>query len=74
MKDKKKMNLFKKIKNFFVEYKIEIKKIVWPTQKTVLRNTAIVLTMIVIIGLFVAALDTGLMKLLSYVMSVGVKQ
>ena len=66
-----KKTLLKKIKSFFVDYKNELKKIVWPTQKTVLKNTGIVLAMIFVIGIFVAALDTGLLKLLSLVMSVS---
>ncbi len=66
-----KKTLLKKIKSFFVDYKNELKKIVWPTQKTVLKNTGIVLAMIFVMGIFVAALDTGLLKLLSLVMSVS---
>ncbi len=67
----KKGNVFTKIKNFFVDCKIELKKIVWPTQKTVLKNTGIVLMMIFIMGVFVALLDAGLLQLFGLVMSVS---
>ncbi len=67
----KKKNVFTKIKAFFVDYKNELKKIVWPTQKTVLKNTGIVLAMIFAMGIFVAAFDAGLLKLLSLIMSVS---
>ncbi len=67
----KKVNALAKIKNFFVDCKIELKKIVWPTQKTVWKNTGIVLVMIFIMGVFVALLDAGLMQLFSLVMSVS---
>lgn len=70
MKEKK-QGLFSKIKTFFVDCKIELKKIVWPTQKTVWKNTGIVLAMIFIMGVFVALLDAGLMQLLSMVMTVS---
>ncbi len=70
MKEKKE-GLFSKIKNFFIDYKIELKKIVWPTQKTVWKNTGIVLMMIFIMGVFVALLDAGLMQLLSMVMTIS---
>lgn len=66
-----KMNVFTRIKDFFVECKIEMKKIVWPTQKVVWKNTGIVLLMIFMMGVFVAILDTGLMELLGLVMSVS---
>ena len=69
--DRKKSGVFSKIKGFFVDCKSEIKKIVWPTQRTVLKNTGIVLMMIFAMGIFVAILDTGLMQLLGLVMSVS---
>ena len=68
---KKKLNLFSKIKSFFVDCKVELKKIVWPSQKTVWKNTGIVLMMILVVGVFVALLDAGLMQLLSLVMSIS---
>ncbi len=67
----KKANVFTKIKNFFVDCKIELKKIVWPTQKTVWKNTGIVLMMIFVMGVFVAVLDTGLLQLFGLIMSVS---
>lgn len=66
-----KMNVFARIRNFFVECKTEMRKIVWPTQKVVWKNTGIVLLMIFMMGVFVAILDTGLMELLGLVMSVS---
>lgn len=68
---KKKKNIFSKIGSFFVDYKNEIKKIVWPTQRTVWRNNGIVLAMIFIMGVFVSFFDAGCMQLLSLVMSVS---
>lgn len=66
-----KKGIFAKIRNFFVDSKVELKKIVWPTQKTVWKNTGIVLAMIFIMGVFVALLDAGLLQLLGMVMSVS---
>lgn len=68
---KKKFNVFSKIKSFFVDCKVELKKIVWPSQKTVWKNTGIVLMMIFIMGVFVALLDEADMHLLSFVMSIS---
>lgn len=70
MEDKK-PNVFTRIRNYFVDSKNELKKVVWPTQKTVFKNSGIVLMMIFIIGIFVALLDAGLMKLLGMVMSIS---
>ncbi len=68
-----KKGIFAKLKSFFVDSKIELKKIVWPTQKTVFKNTGIVLAMIFVVGVFVAILDAGLIQLLGMVMSVSSK-
>ena len=70
MKEKK-QGLFSKIKNFLIDCKIELKKIVWPTQKTVWKNTGIVLALIFTIGIFVALFDTMFLQLLRMVMTVA---
>ena len=67
----KKTNIFKSIGRFFRECKSEIKKIVWPTPKAVFKNTGVVLIVIIIIGLFIFGLDTGLLNLLGTFMSVS---
>lgn len=67
----KKSGMFSKIKSFFVDCKNEIKKIVWPTQKTVLKNTGIVLMMIFLMGVFVAILDTIFREILGLAMTVS---
>ena len=67
----KKENIFTKVKSFFVECKNEIRKIIWPTNKMTFKNTGVVLVMILIVGVFVFLLDTGLMELLGLVMSVS---
>ncbi len=67
----KKRNFFIKINKFFREFKSEIKKIVWPIPKVVFKNMGIVVLTVTIIGLFVFALDTGFLKLLSLFMNVS---
>ncbi len=66
-----KKGMFQRIKDYFSESKTELKKVVWPTQKTVWKNTGIVLAMIFVMGVFVALLDMGLMKGLSSIMLVS---
>lgn len=68
---KEKVGIYTKIKSFFVDYKNEIKRIIWPTPKVTFKNTGVVIVMILIVGLFVFLLDTGLMELLGKVMSVS---
>lgn len=66
-----KPNIFGRIVGFFKDCKSEIKKTIWPKPKAVFKNTGIVLVMILVVGAFVFLLDTGLMNLLSLIMSVS---
>lgn len=68
---KNKIHIIQSVKKFFREFKSEIKKIVWPTPREAFKNTGVVLAVIIIIGIFVFILDTGLMNLLSLFMAVS---
>lgn len=67
----KKPGRLNKVGKFFRDCKSEIKKIVWPTPRSVFKNMGVVLIVIVIIGLFVFGLDTGLYWLLQSFMNVA---
>ena len=58
-----------KILRFFKEVKSEIKKVVWPSKKQVIKNTLIVIAAVLIIGAFIWILDLlfkfGLDKLIA---------
>ncbi len=66
----KKPSVFARMGKYFRECKSEIKKIVWPTPKATFRNMGIVLAVLIIVGLFIFALDTGLIALLRLVMDI----
>jgi preprotein translocase subunit SecE len=63
-KPEKKNSLFKKIAKYFKDLKSEFKKVVWPTKQQVFNNTVVVLSCMVIMGLFIFGLDSAFMKLL----------
>ncbi|MEE1055784.1 MAG: preprotein translocase subunit SecE [Acutalibacteraceae bacterium] len=67
-KNNKKPNIFARIAKYFRECKAEVKKITWPAPKAVFKNFGIVLVIMVVMGLFIFALDQGLFALLSLVM------
>ena len=68
---KGKVVLLKRIVLFFRDYKSEAKKIVWPSLKDVVKNTAIVLVLCLIIGAFIWLWDLGLGQLLKLILSIG---
>ncbi|MBQ4630883.1 MAG: preprotein translocase subunit SecE [Clostridia bacterium] len=48
-----------RITRFFKEVKSEMKKVVWPTKKQVIKNTLIVIAVVLLIGIVIWALDFG---------------
>ncbi len=74
-KSEKKPNVFaragKAIATFFREIVSENKKIVWPTPKATFRNMGIVLVIMLIAGLVIFGVDSGLHALFGLVMEVA---
>ena len=65
---KKIVELFKALKTFLSEVKIELKKCTWPTRQELFGSTMVVVISVVIIGVFVGLSDTVLMGLLRAVL------
>ena len=61
MADVKKENWFVRtwgrVCRYFRELRSELKKVVWSTPKQVLRNTAIVLACVLVVGVFIWVFD-----------------
>jgi preprotein translocase subunit SecE len=62
-----------KVAKYFKDLKSEFKKVVWPSRSKVINNTSVVLGSIVLMGIFVGLLDTGLFKLFQLILSIGVE-
>jgi len=54
---KEKVKLTDRIKKFFREYKTELTRVVWPTKAQLIRNTTVVLVVIVFMAILIGALD-----------------
>lgn len=57
-KPKSKNNPLKSIAKFFKGIKSEVKKVVWPTAKDVVRNTLIVILVVAVVGVAIYGVDT----------------
>lgn len=66
-KDKKPMG--ERIAKWFREIKAEIKKITWPTRKEVVKNTAITIMIVAMLGTFIWVADFGLNSLRDFLLS-----
>jgi preprotein translocase subunit SecE len=58
----KKPSIFTRIKKFWKDYRSEFKKLVWPTPKQLLKNSAVVLVSVIVVGAVLALVDFGLSK------------
>lgn len=56
--EKQKKKRMDAVMRYVNETKAEFKKIVWPTREVVVRNTVVVLGMIVLVGAFIWCLDS----------------
>jgi preprotein translocase subunit SecE len=59
--------MFSKIKNFFKEVKIELKKVVFPSKDEVIGSTKIVVVLVLIVAVFLGMIDMLLSKLIGMV-------
>ena len=61
MAEAKKENWFARtwgsIRRYFRELRSELKKVVWPTPKQVLKNTLVVLACVLVVGVFIWLFD-----------------
>ncbi|RJQ40189.1 MAG: preprotein translocase subunit SecE [Nitrospiraceae bacterium] len=57
--------MFNRIKEFFKEVKIEIKKVVYPNKDELIGSTWVVIIAVVVVSLFLGVVDLGLSKLVS---------
>ena len=61
MSENKKENWFKrtlgKVFKYFRELRSELKKVVWPTPKQVVKNTLIVAACVLVVGVFIWLFD-----------------
>ncbi len=64
IKTKSKFNLISYIR----ETKQELKRVTWPTKKELLKNTGVVLTVVISSTILVWALDSGLSAILGLIL------
>lgn len=57
--------MFKKIKEFFQEVWLELKKVVFPSRKEVIGSTWVVIVTVLISALFLGVVDIGLNRLIT---------
>ena len=69
--EKENKNIFSRNANWFKDLRKEFKKVVWPTRKKVFNNTLVVLAVVVIGSVVVGLIDTGLLRLMQFLMGLS---
>lgn len=65
---KHKDNIFGKTAQFLREVKVELKKVTWPSRKQTIGSTVVVIALVMIISIFLGAVDLGLSSLIRIVL------
>ncbi len=61
--------MFEKIKQFFKEFRIEMRKVSWPSRKEVVASTGVVLFVVFLISTYLGMADFIFSKLLKIILS-----
>ena len=69
--DKEKKGFFSRIAGWLKDLKKEFKKVVWPDRKKVFNNTLVVVVVVVIGSVLVGLIDSGLLKLMQFLMGLS---
>ncbi len=62
-KDKGEKKASKKVKNFFRDFKGEVKKVTWNSKEDTMKSTAVVLLVVITVGIGIWVIDFGLTSL-----------
>lgn len=64
----KKVGVLGKIKKFFKEVKMELKKVTWPNRQELTSYTAVVIVTVLIVAGVIWILDTGFTRVLALIL------
>jgi len=62
------MEFFERIRQFFREVAAEFRRVNWPSRAEVMRSTTVVLAVVVILALYLGAVDVGLARLVGVIL------
>ncbi len=65
---KSKDNIISKTTQFLREVKVELKKVTWPSRKQTIGSTVVVIALVMLISIFLGAVDLGLSSLIRIVL------
>ena len=64
--------LFGRLKKFFMEVEVEMKKVSWTTRKELIASTSVVVIATLLIAIFIFLVDTPLSRFIEVILKYGV--
>ena len=61
--------LLEKVKQFYHEVRVELKKITWPPRKETMASTSVTLIIVIIVACFLGLVDLGLSKIVNSILT-----
>ena len=61
--------MFEKVKQFLREFRIEMKKVTWPSRKEIVASTGVVLVVVMLISFYLGLADLLFSKMLKLMLS-----
>jgi preprotein translocase subunit SecE len=65
---------FSRLKKYLKGTKSELKKVTWPSKKTVLNHSLVVIVVVAVVGVVLFAMDTGLSSIIDGLVGLANKQ
>jgi preprotein translocase subunit SecE len=62
------MEFVKRVQQFFREVAAEFRRVNWPSRAEVTRSTVVVLAVVVVLALYLGAVDVGLSKVVGVIL------
>ena len=61
--------LYEKIKQFFREVRVELKKVTWPSRKETVASTSVVLVLVILVSVYLGLIDVILSRTLNLMLN-----
>ncbi len=62
------MEFLERVRQFFREVAAEFRRVNWPSRAEVVRSTAVVLAVVIMLALFLGAVDVGLARIVGVIL------
>jgi preprotein translocase subunit SecE len=62
------MEFLRKVREFFHDVLVEFRKVSWPSRREVIGSTTVVIVVVLVLAVFLAAVDIALSRLVGFIL------